>query len=427
MNNLSKTDLINIVVIGFAIFSMLFGAGNVVFPPYLGFHARESWLIAFIAYFIADIGLGIIAFIAINKCGSSENITNQTNKFWGTVLMTTIMLCVGPLIAIPRTIATTFEMSIEPFFPEFSRLLFSFVFGLLTFFLSIKQSKVIDIVGKYLTPILLLGLTILIITGILNPALASALASESDILETSIKTGYQTLDAGGVLIFGSIILLTIKNKGYQDTQSSSKILIYSLIVSSILLFLVYGGLCYLGAYASADINISIPRTELLKVILQNLMGKTGLIIFAVVVFLACFTTAIALLSSTSKYFSELSKGKISYKTFCIAISLYAVISSCKGLDVIVAFASPILDLVYPPLLVLIMVGAFCPKLTRKAIIGGTITATIISVINIINNFIYPIDIVTKLPMHNIGLEWFIPTLAVMAVCLIFKHQPQENQ
>lgn len=427
MNNLSKTDLINIVVIGFAIFSMLFGAGNVVFPPYLGFHARESWLIAFIAYFIADIGLGIVGFIAIKNCGSSEGVTKQTNKFWGTVIMTTIMLCVGPLIAFPRTIATTFEMSVSPFFPEVSNILFSFAFGVLTFFLTVKQSKVIDIVGKYLTPILLIGLTILIICGIFNPALTTALPSESNIFETSIKTGYQTLDAAAVLVFGSIILLSIQNKGYQDPQNSNKVLIYSLIVSSILLFLVYGGLCYLGAYASADISKSITRTELLKTILQNLMGKAGLIIFAVVVFMACFTTAIALLSATSKYFSELTKGKISYKTFCIIISLFGAITSSKGLDVIVAFASPILDLVYPPLLVLIFVGAFCPGLFRKAIIGGAITATIISVLNIINTFIYPINIVTKLPMHNLGLGWFIPTLVVMAICQIFKSQHQENQ
>ena len=157
------------------------------------------------------------------------------------------------------------------------------------------------------------------------------------------------------------------------------------------------------------------------------MGKAGLIIFAVVVFMACFTTAIALLSATSKYFSELTKGKISYKTFCIIISLFGAITSSKGLDVIVAFASPILDLVYPPLLVLIFVGAFCPGLFRKAIIGGAITATIISVLNIINTFIYPINIVTKLPMHNLGLGWLIPTLVVMAICLLFKRQPQENQ
>ena len=422
---MNKKDIINIAVLGFAIFSMLFGAGNVVFPPYLGFLARESWFIALIAFFMADVGLGILGFFAINNCSSPENVTNQIGKFYGTFLMATVMLCMGPLVVFPRTAATTFEMSIVPFFPDFSKILFSFIFCFLSFILCIKQSKVIDIVGKYLTPILLLGLTLLIIEGIINPALTKNLPSINNIVETAIKTGYQTLDVAGVLVFGAIISLGIKNKGYSDSKKASKILIYSSLLSALLLFLAYGGLCYLGAYASEDIISSISRADLLTTILQNLMGKPGLILFAVIVFMACITTAIAVLSSTAKYFSELTKGKISYRTFCAIISIYGAISANKGLETIVAFAGPILDFLYPPLLVLIFIAAIYPKLNKTAVYGSTIAATTISILNIINQYIYPIKFVNTLPMHNIGLDWIIPTVTVTIICILVTHKKEE--
>ena len=427
MNNLSKTDLINIVVIGFAIFSMLFGAGNVVFPPYLGFLARESWFVAFIFYFISDIGLGMLTFVSIYKSGSPDNVAFQVGKFWGTALMITIMLCLGPLVVFPRTAATAFEMSIIPLFPNVSRIIFSIIYCLLAVLLCIKQSKVVDIVGKFLTPALLIGLLLLIIAGIINPALTTTLPPIDNIIEKSIKDGYQTLDALASLIFGAILYLSIRNKGYTKDEDIGKILVYSSLLASILLFIVYGGLCYLGAFSSPDNSISISRADLLISIVQNLMGKTGLSIFAIVVFLACLTTGIAVQTSTAKYFSELSKGKISYKVFCVIISLWGAITANIGLDAIVAFAAPLLDLVYPPFLVLIIKIVFFPRINQKVVYASAITATTISTLNIINQHIYPINIMTKLPMHNLGLDWFIPTLVVMAICLIFKRQPQENQ
>lgn len=422
---MNKKDIINIAVLGFAIFSMLFGAGNVVFPPYLGFLARESWFIAFIAYFLADIGLALVCFIALNKNRSPKSITNQIGEFYGTFLITIIMLCIGPLVAIPRTVATTFEMSIAPFFPEASRMLFSIIFCFLVFILCIKQSKVVDIVGKYLTPILLLGLAVLIIFGLINPALTQSLPSADNIVATAIKTGYQTLDATAALVFGAIIFLNIKSKGYNDSKEISKILMYSSFLSAFLLFLVYGGLCYLGAYASADISASISRADLLTTILQNLMGKQGLILFAIIVFLACLTTAIALLSSSCKYFSELTKGKISYKAFCILTCIFVSITANKGLDTIVAFAGPILDFVYPPFLVLVFIAAIYPKLNKTAVYGSTIAAAAISILNVINQYIYPVKLVNTLPMHSIGLDWIIPTVTVTVICILVTHKKKE--
>lgn len=422
---MNKKDIINIAILGFAIFSMFFGAGNVVFPPYLGFLARESWFVALIAFFIADVGLGILGFFAINNCSSPENITNQIGRFYGTILHTTIILCVGPLVGIPRTTATTFEMSILPFFPDFSSILFSFIFCFLTLILCIKQSKVVDIVGKYLTPLLLLGLTVLIIEGIINPSLTKALPSPNNIIETAIKTGYQTLDAAAVLVFGSIIFLSIKNKGYNDSKEASKIMLYSSLLSALLLFLVYGGLSYLGAYAPEDIISSISRADLLTTILQNIMGKLGLILFAVIVFLACLTTAIALLGSTSTYFSVLTKGKISYKAFCVIISIFGAITATNGLDTIVAFASPILDFVYPPFLTLVFIAAIYPKLNKTAVYGSTIAAAAISILNVINQYIYPVKLVNTLPMHSIGLDWIIPTVTVTVICILVTHKKEE--
>ena len=155
---MKHTSVKDIFVIGFALFSMFFGAGNVIFPPYLGLESGSQWFFGFLCYFIADIGLALLALFAIMRCGSTEAIVKRIGKIPSVLLMTAIVLCIGPMLAIPRTAASTFEMSVQLMIPDFSAPLFSVVFFAVIFLLSIRESAVVDIVGKILTPLLLLGL-----------------------------------------------------------------------------------------------------------------------------------------------------------------------------------------------------------------------------------------------------------------------------
>ena len=153
----------DIIIIGFALFSMFFGAGNLIFPPFIGMTSGSNWLTSFLGFVIADVGIILLSINAVAKAGSFQNVVGRAGKNFGLSLEVIMMLCLGPILVIPRTAATTFELSVLPLTSNINSAIFSVLFFGLTFILTIKPTKVMDIIGKFLTPILLLALGFLII------------------------------------------------------------------------------------------------------------------------------------------------------------------------------------------------------------------------------------------------------------------------
>ena len=142
----------DMVVVGFALFSMFFGAGNTVFPPYIGMESGDQWFAGFLMFFIGDCGLALMGCFALLRMGSTEAVFNRIGKTVGTVLVAICLLCVGPFIAVPRTAATTYELGIAPNISGIPTALFSVIFFAIVLALTIKETAVVDIVGKILTP-----------------------------------------------------------------------------------------------------------------------------------------------------------------------------------------------------------------------------------------------------------------------------------
>lgn len=398
------------IVVGFALFSMFFGAGNVIFPPYLGFGAGTQWVNGFLFYFIADIGLALFALFTLLKVGGSENITGRIGSVASNILMSAIILCIGPMVAIPRTAATTFEMSVAPLISGVSPVIFSVAFFIVVLLLSIRQSAVIDVVGKVLTPALLIGLLVLIIKGIISPlgSIVNPHVDSSFVIVNGIKSGYQTMDVLAALAFGIIILKSAQEKGYSDARESSKMIRAAAVIAGVLLLIVYFGLTYLGATSASLFSLGISRAELVIGIVERLLGKVGLVIFAVVVALACMTTAVALVSSAASFFEKLTKGRLSYAALVIIICVSSAVISNLGLDRIVAVASPILDIVYPPTLVLIALSWFGDRLSRGVYRWAVIGALIASVLSTLSLYGVSVPIVNTLPLASLGLGWIVP-------------------
>lgn len=398
------------IVVGFALFSMFFGAGNVIFPPYLGFGAGTQWVNGFLFYFIADIGLALFALFTLLKVGGSENITGRIGSVASNILMSAIILCIGPMVAIPRTAATTFEMSVAPLISGVSPVIFSVAFFIVVLLLSIRQSAVIDVVGKVLTPALLIGLLVLIIKGIISPlgSIVNPHVDSSFVIVNGIKSGYQTMDVLAALAFGIIILKSAQEKGYSDGRESSKMIRAAAVIAGVLLLIVYFGLTYLGATSASLFSLGISRAELVIGIVERLLGKVGLVIFAVVVALACMTTAVALVSSAASFFEKLTKGRLSYRVLVTVICVSSAVISNLGLDRIVAVASPILDIVYPPTLVLIALSWFGDRLSRGVYRWAVIGALIASVLSTLSLYGVSVPIVNTLPLASLGLGWIVP-------------------
>lgn len=399
------------IVVGFALFSMFFGAGNVVFPPYLGMQSGTQWFSGFLFYFIADIGLALMALFAILRNDGTDRITGHIGRIPSKVLMSAIVLCSGPMVAVPRTAATTYEMSIAPLTSAVSPVVFSALFFAVILLLSVKESAVVDIVGKVLTPLLLLGLMVLIVKGIVTPlGEITAAPVVGGVAVTGIRAGYQTLDALGAMLFGIVVLKSAQEKGYEDGKGKTKIIGGSALLAGVLLLVVYLGLTYLGATVAGRFDVHITRAELVIHIVEMLLGKAGLVIFAVVVALACVTTAVALVSSSASFFATLCRGKVKYSVFVVVICVFSAVVSNLGLDRIVAIASPVLDVVYPPTLVLIVLSLFGDRvhnwIHRSAVIGALLT----SLLTTVSTYGVKMPFLQKLPLASLGLGWIVPAV-----------------
>mgnify|MGYP002554269152 CR=1 FL=1 len=421
----SNNTVRDIIVVGFALFSMFFGAGNVVFPPYLGMESGPQWLLGFSAYFIADIGLALLGVFALLRVGSSEAVTLRLGKIPAELLMCAIILCIGPMVAIPRTSATTFEMAIAPNIPGVSPVLFSVLFFALILALCIKESAVVDIVGKVLTPLLLVGLFAIIIKGIVTPlGEIAALPQIANAAVTGIKAGYQTMDALAALPFGIIVLQSVTAKGYDSGRKQFRVVGGAAVLAGVLLLCVYMGLAYLGATVSAQYTSDIGRAQLIMALVEALMGKVGVILFGVVVGLACVTTAIALTSSAAAYFAELCRGKVSYKVFVVVICVFSAVVSNLGLDRIVAIAAPVLDVVYPPTLVLILIALVIPQAPDRVSRAAAAGALLSSVLCTLHAHGVALSFVEALPLYDLGLSWILPAAAfglIAALPGLFTH------
>ena len=432
---MNKTKITNIFTIGFALFAMFFGAGNLLLPPLIGLKVGSSFNIAILAFGLTGILLPFAGILSVIKSGDSfSDLSAKVNTKLGIIIGSVIMICIGPLIAIPRTAATTYEVGVKPFFPEMSPIIPSLVFFAITLILAIKPSKIVDVIGNYLTPILLVLLAILILVGIVNPQSAAPETGMlfKDSFSFGFIEGYQTLDVMASVIFAGIIINAAKQKGYTDTKSKSQVVIASgfLAVSSLLF--VYGGLIYLGATSGIH-NPDIKRSELLITIAHNLLGKYGLIAIALTMAFACLTTAIALASAFGSFFSEVTKNRLKYEYIVIFCCIISFILSIFGVDDIINFAYPPLAFVYPITITLVLyILFFGKKVTTKApYVGALIGATIISTLSVLKivGFLTEDTVVmlNKIPLFAYDLGWVLPSILGFLIGLVIKVPQKQTQ
>lgn len=421
MEKVRKSQGLDPIVIGFAVFAIFFGAGNLIFPPYLGLLTGEKWMVAFTGFVIGDVFMAIAGLISGSDYQGDQPIPilDRLGKMPAVLFGTIMMICLGPLLVIPRTGAVTYEISIQPIFPSLTPAVFSIIFFGITFIFTIGKSKVIDVVGKIFTPILLLGLAIMIVGGIINPigdVTQNAIISDG-LFSEGLMQGYQTLDSIGAPSTGVMVMATIFAKGYIDRKSQKKMLYKSGIIAGALLILVYGGLCYLGTQASLlyDGN-TIGQTELLINISQLILGKNGTILLGVIVFFACLTTAVGLTSIVSDYFSTVTNGKISYKVAVTLLMIFAAIMSTLGTEVIIQFAAPILSVLYPLVVTLIILTLLGKRIQKDIVFKvGAYVAIIVSFLDALN-----VGFVKLLPFASLGLSW---TLPVVVCCILVNFLP----
>ena len=419
----------DIIITGFALFAMFFGAGNLIFPPFLGLITGSSWLTGFTGFILADVGLSLLAILAIARCnGEVGKIFSRAGHKLSIALACAIMICIGPLLAIPRTAATTFEMGIQPIFSDFNSIIFSIIFFSVTLLLTIRPSKVVDIIGSYLTPALLISLLVLIGMGVINPLGGVEPATIDGVFSEGIFQGYQTLDALGAVSLSAVIFTSIANKGYTEQKEKISITFKAGLIAGAGLFLVYGGLTYLGATVSTMFNSDVSQAGLIVSITDMLLGFPGKVVLGLIVTLACLTTAIGLTSATGQYFSKLSNNKIKYEVIVTGVCLFSLVVSNFGVDSIIKFSAPILTVIYPPTIVLVvftLLGQFIKN--DNVFKFATYTALLMSVLNIMGDFGVKVPFIHSLPLDKLGFNWIVPVLIASVIGFFVKSKASKSK
>ena len=406
-------------IIGAALFSMFFGAGNMIFPPFLGFKSGTEWAMAFLCYFIADIGLAILTVFALLKAKEAEDLFSALGKNFAKLILLCVVLCIGPIICIPRTSATTFELSILPLFPNFPGIPFAIVFFLLTFLMCVKKSAVVDIVGKILTPVLFFGLLFMIIAGIISPLGEIIDPRIPNTAAEGIEAGYQSMDVLAAVMFGALIINNATERGHTDEKSKRNTVMIAALVAGFGLLVVYIGLTYLGAVSSSVYNMHIGRTELLTGIIEKLFpGKIGLWFFAIVAGFACLSTSIALTGASADYISKLTGEKLKYSHLVLIICIFSAVAACVGVEGLVSVASPILSILYPPVLVSVFLKLWEKHFSKTGMRIATGIAFITGILQVIQSFGLSVPLFDTLPFATLNLHWVLPVLLVCVIDFI---------
>ena len=411
-----KNKIKDSIIVGFALFSMFFGAGNLIFPPSLGNKLGDQYLLGIVGFVLTGVGLPLLAILACSRGnGTFEGITNKIGTKFTLILTTVLFFAIGPLLAIPRTAATTFEISILPFFPTWSPIIVMAIYFLINLFFVLKRSSIIDTIGKFLTQALIIILTIVIVKGVISPIGEIASTGATNILSTSLLEGYQTMDALAALLFAGVITSSIIEKGYKGKEVKS-VLLKASIIAVIGLAFVYGGLTFIGAHTVNLVDPGISNTTLLVFIANKILGTFGVALIGAAIGLACLTTSIGLLTAGSTFFEKVTNGKLSYKFNAIVISLISYIIACQGVDKIVKLSVPILNVLYPVAITIIFVTMLNKFITN--IIAIRLAVYVSLVCGVLFSFF--VTALNFIPLASVGFGWVIPTVIALVIGLFIK-------
>lgn len=422
MRSIYKTK--DIILTGFALFAMLFGAGNLIFPPSVGYAVGDNWKLAALGFCITGIGFPLLGIIASGFAGSElDNFSDKVSPIFSRIFNTVLILTIGPFLAIPRTGATAFEIMIGPHLGidnHYGKYIFLLIYFGCVLIFSLKESSVIEIIGKILTPILLVVLAIIICKGLITPIGDIISTNTTNNFKYGFYSGYQTMDTLAAIIFASIILKSINSKNKLDKKQQLAFLLKASGIAVVGLAIVYCGILYIGATAAGTLE-NLGTTQLLNLIVNNLLGTKGNILLGICVAGACLTTAIGLTATVGDYFNTILK--VDYRKIVVGNVILSFIFASFGVDSIVKISAPILTFLYPIAIVLIILnflGSYIKK--RSVYIGCIVGAGSIGFIEMLTLLKMSTPEIEKfylhLPLQDYGLAWVVPTI----ICgIIFKY------
>ncbi|MCP4801956.1 MAG: branched-chain amino acid transport system II carrier protein [Bacteroidetes bacterium] len=406
-------------VFGFAIFAAFFGAGNLILPPLLGFNAGVDWWLVALGFVLSAVVIPLAALLAHARLqGTMLDFGNKVSPLFS-LLFSLCIYIIAVLLPVPRTAAVTHEMAIEPFFGTGS-LLTSSVYFTLVFLFALNRGKVLDVLGKYLTPIIVIILLFIIGVGVFSESEDIRLVTIDSPFLNGFFEGYQTYDAIAGLLTGGVVVISLNLKGYTSFNDKRIVIVRSGCIAMFCLLIIYLGLIYLGATLNIELPYQISRSELLQEIAKRTLGKFGNISLSVLMSLACFTTAVAVIVGTADFFQGLfKKSKHVYVFMVLVFCLIGVFIGQLDVSYIIDVALPILMIAYPIMIVLIFLNVIPPKwasnVVFKAVIVVTIMFSLLDVLSSDNVTTWLKKLLEEIPFSSFNLGWLLPSMATFMI------------
>jgi len=402
----------DVFIFGLAIFAMFFGAGNLIFPPEIGVTTGGEWIVAAAGFSLTGICLPVCGLVAFSRATDINKFADKVSDKFNTGYFTLLILAIGPMLGIPRTAATAYEMGIAPNLGGLNPLVVSSVYFTIVYLLVMNPSKLMNNIGKYLTPIILSILSLVIVKGaVMGFGVPGEKVIDQNAFSYGFFGGYQTMDAITSVILGAIIVKGLKGNGYVREAEQRSMIIKAGIISGIGMALIYGGLLYLGAMANGN-GLELSRAGLVMYFAEVTLGSFGIVALGLCITVACLTTSIALVAIVSDFFSE--KTNLSYRGISIATCVISAVLAATGLGFIIDIAVPILTILYPATIILIALNV--ARVEDHRIFKGSIytglTFSFLEVIAKSGISEGTEHVFNMMPFSSEGFAWLIPTLIV---------------
>ncbi|APQ17437.1 branched-chain amino acid transport system II carrier protein [Maribacter hydrothermalis] len=409
-----------IFVTAFALFSLFFGAGNLILPSLLGFNAGNQWLIITIGFSISAVIIPILGILAHAKLqGTLIDFGKKISPTFS-VIYAFLIYSISITLPSPRTASVTHEMAIQPFWDISSWFTSSIYFGLVLVF-AMNRSKILGILGKILTPAIILILLLVIGITVFSFSFDFGTTTITSPFTNGILEGYQTFDAIGAVVVGGVIIISINLRHKNATYEDKKSLIRSAgWLAGLALFLIYLGLILSGALVHDNFDANTTRTALLSGLTINSLGTIGNFFLSILVGVACFTTAVGIVTGTADFVrSRFNDSQLAYTITAITGSILGVLMGQFNVGYIIAVALPALMFIYPITIILILLNVtpekYASPLVFRAVTIVTFIFSIPDFLGSINTVDIAKDTFSWIPLQPYSLGWVLPAFLVFVI------------
>lgn len=415
--------------VGLTLFSMFFGAGNLIFPPFLGAQAGSALVPAIFGMVVSAVGLPVLGVVAVAQTGGLHPLAARVHPKFAALFTLLAYLSIGPCLAIPRTATTSFEMAVLPFAgqsPVWMRALYSLVFFAVAFAVALNPDRLTDRLGKVTGPALLVLIAVIVIACLLRHPGGTAAPAGNFATHPAIQgflEGYQTMDTIAALNFGIVIALNIRARGIHDDRAVIRATMRAGWIAAGVLLLVYAALAGVGMLSGGSFPGADNGAQVLTRLVSWLFGPMGNLLLGIVFVIACFNTCTGLISCCGEYFAA-QFPTLGYKAWALVFSVVSFGISIFGLNTILAVSVPILNAIYPVAIVLIFLGLAHRWLGGfNRIYRVTVLFTgVASVGGALADAGLYVPLVTAIPLYDIGLGWLLPSASGLLLGVILSER-----